>query len=172
MLKRIQNWLGSTVLAFAGCAFHQAVPPLEVGQTVPSFQLASATDNHTMTSDSLEGEVIVLNFWSTSCAVCLQEVKHLEAIHQSGKAKVIGIALDEDRQRVQNIIEKQGIKYPVLIGDQDTFERFDGISIPYNLVLDRSKVVRKRFYGPMSEDDLDEVLQSIESPNRVAMRDN
>jgi thiol-disulfide isomerase/thioredoxin len=116
------------------------------------------------------GDVVVLNFWSTSCAVCLQEISRLAAIHESGKVKVIGIALDEDRQRVQSIIEELDIKYPVLIGDQDTFERYDGISIPYNLVLDRSLVVRKRFFGPMSEEDLDVVLRSLDTPKQVAMR--
>ena len=102
----------------------------------------------------------------------MKEIPELNAIHESGKAKVVGIALDEDSARVKSVIQDRGISYPVLLGDQDTFERFDGFSIPYTLVLDQTQVVRKRWFGRMSAKDFDEVLQRIQQePPRVAMRD-
>jgi peroxiredoxin len=153
------------LLATVGCGSSQTAQTLEVGLASPSLELASATGGKKLTIDSLKGEVVVLNFWSTSCTVCLNEIDDLKQIHDSGKAKVIGIALDDDSERVQKLVKNRDIQYPVLLGDQATFERFDGYSIPYTLVLDQSQVVRKRFFGRMTEQDLDEVLEKLEKPN-------
>jgi peroxiredoxin len=171
MKRPLISLFATTLLvSLSSCSSHQPVQPLEVGLTAPSFKLASVTDGDKFTIESLKGTVVVLNFWSTSCSVCLEEIDDLKQIHESGKAKVVGIALDEEKERVQTLVEQRKIQYPVLLGDQETFERFDGYSIPYTLVLDRSQVVRKRFFGRMSERDLDEILQTME-PNRVAMLD-
>lgn len=169
--QQLPIFLFSTAVLAAvfGCSSHTSLPQLEVGLPAPSLELATATGGDTLTIESLKGEIVVLNFWSTSCAVCLQELGDLKEIHESGKAKVVGIALDEDGQRVRNVIDKRSIDYPVLLGDQETFERFDGFSIPYTLIIDRSQVVRKRFFGRMTEEDLDQVLLAIEAPQRVAM---
>lgn len=159
------------LIVMSGCGSQSSVQPLEVGLTAPSLELKRVAGSDTFAIESLKGEIVVLNFWSTSCAVCLQEIDDLKDIHDAGKAKVVGIALDQDGRRVQGVIEKRGIEYPVLLGDQETFERFDGYSIPYTLVLDRAQVVRKRFFGRMSEADLDKVLQSLQQPERVALRE-
>lgn len=152
-----------------GCSSQTTEPQLAVGLPAPAFQLAKNNGNQKLSLESLKGEIVVVNFWSTSCAVCLQELDSLKEIHNSGKAKVVGIALDEDGQQVRSVAEKRGLEYPVLIGDQATFERFDGFSIPYTLVVDRSQVVRKRFFGRMIEQDFDQVLQTIEQPEKLAM---
>ncbi|MEQ1825200.1 MAG: TlpA disulfide reductase family protein [Pirellula sp.] len=144
----------------AGCASKTASQPLELGHPIPTLELKTASENSPFVMSSLKGEVVILNFWSTSCGVCMKEIEELKEIHDSGKAKVIGIALDQAADRVRSVMEKRGVNYPVLMGDQTTFERFDGYSIPYTIVLDRSHIVLKRFFGPMSEQDLDDVLKS------------
>lgn len=159
--------------SLAGCGAEPYVP-VDLGSAAPSFKLDSVTDSGAIASDSLQGDIVVLNFWSTSCLNCIREIDVLKKIHESGKATVVGIALDEDRSRVQNLVDKKGITYQVLIGDQATFERFDGLSIPYTLVLDRSRTVRKKFHGPMSEAQFEDVLssqQGRQETRHVAMRE-
>jgi thiol-disulfide isomerase/thioredoxin len=172
MMKRhVWTVLLATILSpVCGCGSSPSAVPLEVGGAAPPFELTAVGSGQRFVSESLKGDVVVLNFWSTTCSVCLHEVDDLKEIHDSGKATVVGIALDDDGQRVQRAVEQLGIKYPVLLGDQTTFERFDGFSIPYTLVLDRSQVVRKRFFGRMTARDLDDVLQSMGTGESVAMR--
>lgn len=158
------------VLCLAGCGAEPFVP-VELGAAAPSFKLDGINSQTAVTSESLKGSVVVLNFWSTSCANCLKEIDELKLIHESGRATVVGIVLDDDPERVQSLVDRKGIKYQVLQGDQELFERFDGFSIPYTLVLDGSQTVRKKFHGPMTRTQFEEVLNNIEGPRQVAIRD-
>jgi len=160
----------AVVLCLAGCG-SEPFTPVDVGTAAPAFKLESLTANRALASESLKGKVVVLNFWSTSCAICVREIDELKQIHESGRATVVGIVLDDDSRRVQNFVDKMGIRYPVLQGDQEIFERFDGFSIPYTLVLDSSQTVREKFYGPMTQTQFEEVLNKIQDSHQVAMRE-
>ena len=163
---RLVAYTSLTLLFFTslvGCGGSQIIQPLEVGKVIPPLAVESIVDDQELAISSLKGDIVVLNFWSTSCGVCMQEIDDLKQIHETGKVKVVGVALDEDRERVRSVLNKRDVKYPVLMGDQATFERFDGYSIPYTIVIDRSQVVMKRFFGRMSEQDLEEVIASLPS---------
>lgn len=160
----------AVTLCLAGCGSEPFVP-VDLGSSAPSFELDSITASTVIASESLKGNVVVLNFWSTSCVNCIREIDELKQIHESGRATVVGIALDDNRQRVLSLVDQRGIKYQVLQGDQEIFERFDGFSIPYTLVLDRSLTVREKFYGPMTQTQFESVLAKIEGSLQVAMRE-
>jgi len=148
------------IVTSIGCESPEALTSIEVGAMAPSFQLANIK-NETVSSDSIKGEVVVLNFWSTYCANCMAELEELKSIHQSGKATVIGVALDEDPDRVREKVAERGVEFPVLLGDEELFVKFDGFTIPYTLVLDESRKICKTFRGPMTEAQLDEVMKGI-----------
>ncbi len=153
------------ILYGSGCGTKKISQPLVVGSPVPALELKHVSGDKSFAISSLHGEIVVLNFWSTTCGVCMQEIDDLKEIQNSGKAKVIGVALNEAPERVRSVMVKREVNYPVLIGDQATFERFDGYSIPYTIVLDRSQIVLKRFFGRMSEQDLDDVIKAITASN-------
>lgn len=155
----------------SGCSAPQGYAPVHVGEAAPAFELIDAASQQSVSNESLEGEVVVLAFWSTSCANCIREMDELNNIHASARAKVIGIALDDDRERVLRLVEKKGVNYQILMGDQETFERFDGYSIPYTIVIDGNRKVRKKFYGKMTAAQFDGVYNAIQGSTQVAMRD-
>jgi peroxiredoxin len=155
--------LGSSVaILILGCKGSEPVP-IEIGDTAPSFSLpAVGGAAGKVTSDELRGKITVLNFWSTTCAVCLKETEDLTRIQDSGKAVVIGIALEQDSDYLGRFVKDRGIKYPVLVGNEDVFSRYDGYGIPYTLVLDRSRAVRKKAYGRIDADELARVIDEID----------
>src|SRR4029077_14979556 len=86
----------SAVFLILGCKGSDLIP-IEIGDTAPAFSLpAVGQASGRVTSDQLQGKITVLNFWSTTCAVCLKETEDLARVHNSGKAVVIGIALEKD----------------------------------------------------------------------------
>ena len=132
-----------------------------IGSRAPNFSLKSL-DGTTVTSSSLEGSAVVLNFWATWCGPCMKEIPDLKQVAARAGVKVVGIALDEDGLKaVKQFVERQGINYTVLLGDQDLFQRFNGYGIPYTLVLDRSQRVVKIYRGPATKEGLEEDLKSI-----------
>ena len=133
-----------------------------VGRRAPDFSLKSL-EGTTVTNSSLEGNIVVLNFWATWCAPCVKEIPDLNEVAANSKAKVVGIALDEDGMKaVKPFVDRFAINYTVLLGDQDLFQRFNGFGIPYTLVLDRSQRVVKIYRGPTTKESLERDLKETE----------
>jgi cytochrome c biogenesis protein CcmG, thiol:disulfide interchange protein DsbE len=145
-----------------GCAERDVVP-LEIGDVVPAFNLSTVGDpSRKVTRDDLRGKITVLNFWSTTCSVCLSETKELIRVHDSGKAVVVGIALEKDGDYLRRRVQDLGIRYPVVVGDDDLFSEFNGYAIPYTLILDRTGAIRKRVVGRIESDDLAKVIEEVD----------
>ena len=151
-----------TAATLTGCSESNPNPEdVVVGAQAPHFSLA-AIDGTTLKSSSLKGNVVILNFWATWCQPCLSEMPVLKEIAATSKARVVGIALDEDGAKVvKPFVESHGINYSVVIGNQEVFEQFNGLAIPYTLVLDPAQRIVKIYRGPITKEDIDQVLKSI-----------
>jgi thiol-disulfide isomerase/thioredoxin len=153
-----------SLAALSGCQSAQAVKPEDVvvGNTIPDFSLKSL-DGKTVSKDSLKGEVVVLNFWASWCSPCMGEIPQLKQVAANSKARIVGIALDENgAETVKPFVESHQINYTVLLGDQDIFQQFNGVGIPYTLVLDRSQRIVKVYRGPVDREALEADLKTLE----------
>lgn len=152
-------------LSSCGGVFDTDAGEVAIGSRAPGFSLKSL-DGNTITSRSLEGNIVVLNFWATWCATCTAELPDLKQVAASSGAQVIGIALDEDGlMAVKPFVERHGIgeikNFTVLLGDQDLFQRFNGLAIPYTILLDRAQRVVKIYRGPVTRETLENDLRVI-----------
>ncbi|HCV26208.1 MAG: hypothetical protein CME13_10230 [Gemmatimonadetes bacterium] len=131
------------------------------GEVAPGFKLESL-DGTWVSSDSFEGNALVLNFWATYCAPCLREIPELKKLAVESTAQIVGIALDKSGAKaVGPFVERHGIEYTILLGNDEVFQSFDGFGIPHTVVLDASFRVVKMYRGPVTREALEEDLQSI-----------
>src|SRR5690348_1129242 len=76
-----------------------AVVGYETGdRTRPAFRDATLTGD-SISSDSLRGKVVLVNFWATWCLPCRVEMPLLEAMYQRHRQRgfvVIGLSVDTD----------------------------------------------------------------------------
>jgi cytochrome c biogenesis protein CcmG/thiol:disulfide interchange protein DsbE len=94
----------------------------------------------------------------------MAEIPELSALAASGRAEVVGIALDsEGAAAVRPFIAEREIEYRVLLGDQDLFTRFNGFAIPYTLALDPSWRVVNLYRGPATLVELQRDLDSLDA---------
>lgn len=148
----------TALLLLLGCG---SEPPadIRIGGTIPDFSLKTL-DGKTVNRADLAGKLVVLNFWATWCGPCMQEIPALKAIASQGKAEVIGIALDDGGEGpVGRFVAKNDLKYQILLGDEDTFRRFDGVGIPYTLVLDASTKIIAVYRSVAHQEDLERDLR-------------
>jgi cytochrome c biogenesis protein CcmG/thiol:disulfide interchange protein DsbE len=149
------------VLGLGGCAGDAGPGGVQVGGPVPSFTLRTAA-NETVTSASLRGQVVILNFWSTTCGPCVRELPELQRVAEASGATVIGIALDEGGWgAVRPVVERYHLTYRIALGDEALFERFGGVGIPYTVVLDREQRVFKVYRGSVTREILEKDLRDL-----------
>jgi peroxiredoxin len=143
-----------------GCGDSTASGKVSIGERAPGFSLKSVS-GETVTLDSLQGQAVVLNFWATWCGPCQKEIPELKALAEKSEAKVIGIALDEDPRAVKPFVQRHGVNYTVLLGDQEVFERAGGYGIPYTLILDGSGRVINIYRGPATREAIESDLEGL-----------
>ena len=163
MRSFILTLLCCLLIILSGCASADTDPAsVVVGNKAPDFSL-TALDGTTVRGSALKGNIVVLNFWATWCQPCLSEIPDLKRVAASSNAKVIGIALDPDGLKtIKPFVESNQINYTVLVGNEDIFQQFNGLGIPYTLVLDRSQRIIKIYRGPATKEALEQDLKALE----------
>ena len=162
LIPRLFYGLFVLMIFLSGCEVSEPDPAnVVVGAQAPSFSLTSL-DGTTVKSSALKGSVVVLNFWTTWCQPCMTEIPELKQLAASSKAKVIGIALDQEGLRtIKPFVASNGINYTVLVGDEEVFQRFNGLGIPYTLLLDPSQRIVKIYRGPTTKEAIEQDLKTI-----------
>ncbi|UCD67227.1 MAG: TlpA family protein disulfide reductase [Betaproteobacteria bacterium] len=115
-----------------------------------------------------KGHVLVVNFWATWCPPCLEEIPVFVRLQRQmgGQGlQFLGIAIDE-RDRVVNFARRNGINYPIMIGQLDAIELSKTAGnqrggLPYTLVLDRSGRVVSQHYGALTEQALVAIVAEL-----------
>lgn len=88
---------------------------LSAGETAPDFELpVLAGGTASLSSLLAEGRPVVLSFFGSWCAACLEEIKDFPETAEKNGAAVYLVGLDSDREKLDRFVAKNGIKYPVL----------------------------------------------------------
>lgn len=112
----------------------------------PDFQLKDLTGKD-LSLASARGKVILLNFWATWCGPCRAEIPSLIELQNRYKERlqIIGLADDDDQDTVKQVIDSEGINFPVaMLTDQVRFA-YGGISaLPTVFVINtEGRIVQK-----------------------------
>ncbi len=157
--KRVSGYLIPLMLGL-GLACGEAGGP-EVKAKAPSFSLEDFEGKTTALAD-YAGEVVVIDFWATWCAPCLEQIPILNtfAANAGPDVHVLGVAVDaEGREVVEPFLETTPIDYPVLFGDEALARSFGALGFPALVVVDAEGRIDSLHMGVISPELLDQVVQ-------------
>lgn len=118
-----------------------------LGQPAPDFALRSWQGENVRLSEHL-GEVVLINFWTTWCGPCRQEMPLLDGIYgKYRRAGLVLISVNLDEQANLDAAREMAttlkIGYPVLFDAHKEVSRaFQASTMPLTVLIDREGVVR------------------------------
>ena len=112
----------------------------------PDFQLKDLAGKD-LSLASVHGKVVLLNFWATWCGPCRAEIPSLIELQNRYKERlqIIGLADDDDQDTVKQVIDSEGINFPVaMVTDKIRFD-YGGVSaLPTAFVINSDgRIVQK-----------------------------
>ena len=114
----------------------------------PDFVVQTVVGDSLRLSD-FRGKFVMLDFWGTWCAPCLNELPHLKKLSQSfsEELKVIGLAHDDPRN-LADFVEENDIPYPNGIADPKIQKAYGIVSWPTTfLIAPNGKIIAKNLRG-------------------------
>ena len=109
-------------------------------------------------------DVVVLNFWASWCAPCVEEMPELERFWQENKESValIGVAVSTPKLAVSGFIHRVGVKYPIATDEDGVLTRKYSVSVLPTTVLvnsDGDELVNHK--GVITREQLEQAVQKI-----------
>jgi cytochrome c biogenesis protein CcmG/thiol:disulfide interchange protein DsbE len=139
--------LGLTLLALCGC--YSGTRPSRIGMAAPDFAVRDS--DRTVTLSQFRGQVLVLNFWATYCAPCVEEIPSLVQMQQRMKSKgvtVLAVSIDVDENNYRRFLREHSVNLlSVRDPDQKSNSLYGTSKIPETYIIDRNGVVRRKFIG-------------------------
>jgi peroxiredoxin len=136
-----------------------------IGKTAFNLELHDVHGSTHRLSD-LRGKWVLINFWASWCAPCMDELPLLvDAQKRYGMhgLQILGPALD-DAESVAPVIARLGINYPVsadFSGADTAMQAFgnEKSALPYSVLIDPQGRIDKLMLGALKPGDLDTLLR-------------
>ena len=134
-------------------------------KAAPDFELKDS-DGRTVRLSDYKGKVIVLDFWATWCSPCKVEIPWFQEFERKNKDRgfaVLGVAMDDGGwNTVKPFLKEFKVNYRVMMGDDQTADRFGGIeALPTTLLIDRSGRIASTHVGLVSKKDFENAIEQL-----------
>jgi len=108
-----------------------------------------------------KGQPLVVNFWSTWCTPCVEEMPLLNAFYLQNKPKswqVLGLAIDQP-SAVKRFLSQYPVEYPIGLAGLNGTALMTALGnlqggLPFTLVIDAQQGLRMKKLGKLTEADI------------------
>ena len=137
------------LLLAAGC-YNGSRPP-HVGSAAKDFAVQDS--DRKVSLEQFRGQVLVLNFWATWCAPCVEELPSLMTMQDRMKGRgvtVLGVSIDVDGDAYHRFLKQRSVNFLTVRDPEQKVAAMYGTSgWPETYIIDRKGVMRRKFIGPV-----------------------
>jgi len=146
---RFRRYFSLSLLLFLtlapGC--DRGAHPSQTGQSAPDFTVSDGAA--TVHLAGYRGRVVLLSFWATWCAPCVEEMPSLlELHHDQPNLAVVAVSIDEDANAYSHFLAHHHVDL-ITVRDpgQKAAQLYHSKMWPETYVIDRQGVIRRKFIG-------------------------
>lgn len=138
-----------------------AAPPVVRGSAAPDFDLPAlgtteAAEGESLELASLEGRIVLINFWATWCEPCESEMPAMERLYAAlprDQFELVAVAIDEQEAEVQAFQDRYKLSFPIVLDlQQEIYQAYQTMGVPESLLVDREGRIVERYVGPREWD--------------------
>ena len=123
--------------------------PPGIGSNAPDFTVQDS--DRKITLSEFHGQVVVLNFWATWCAPCVEEVPSLVEMQRRLKPKgvtVLAVSVDVNGNAYKQFVKDHNVNLlTVRDASQKSSDLYGTFKFPETYIIDRNGVMRRKFIG-------------------------
>lgn len=138
--------------------------PAAIGSEAPTFALADLDGNPVRLAD-LRGRPVIVNFWASWCAPCVEEFPLLQQAarqHAKDGLAIVGIVVQDRSEAARAFMERMGAGWPAVMDPNGDVARAYGLyAPPESFFIDRNGVIAGQQIGQLTTADLDRQLRTI-----------
>ena len=138
--------LACTLLA-AGC--DSSAKPQQLGTAAPAFTITAGPQ--TVRLSDYRGRIVILNFWATWCAPCVEELPTLVTLAgRDPQITVLAVSTDDEAGAYATFLAEHPMPGVITIRDgaQQSNALYGTFRFPESYVIDRTGTLRRKFIGP------------------------
>jgi peroxiredoxin len=128
-----------------GC--NRGAHPRQTGKQAPDFTVTDGASSVHLAS--YRGKVVLLNFWASWCAPCIEELPSLLKLHHDDpNLVVLAVSVDKDPEAYSRFIRNRHVDLITVRDPNETAASLYHTSMwPETYLIDRNGVIQRKFVG-------------------------
>ena len=135
-----------------------------VGNKLGEIELVSFGDDSIFTNDDFKkNSFTLINFWASWCAPCRIEHPQLMELSKENNIKILGVNFKDKKINALKFLKDLGDPYEYLTRDSNGKQsvNFGIYGIPESILIDNKLTIIKKFVGPLTKQDLNNIKEII-----------
>ena len=136
-----------------------------VNKETPEFKIISFDNSNSYIRDDLKkNNYTLINFWASWCAPCRIEHPILMKLSPKKNLMILGINFKDKEPQAKTFLSELGNPYDLLAKDENGKQsvRFGVYGIPESILINKDLMIIKKFVGPLSFEDYNNIIKIIE----------
>ena len=129
-------------------------------------------DGQEVLLSALKGRLVVVNFWATWCAPCVQEMPHLDSMAKElPEVKFVGIGIDT-AQNISQFVAKMPVTYQLLVAGHAGIAMVRELGnsaggLPFTLLFDANGSIFDSILGQVEPTDLRQRIERLVTKSKT-----
>ena len=136
-------------------------PKIKDKKNIPIFEAKDFYSGSYLNSEKIFEEDIfyIVNIWASWCTPCRTEHPLLMKLSKNQSVKLIGLNYKDNLNNAKKFINDFGNPYSQIIIDSDgtLSVEFGAYGVPETFIIDKNKMIIRKFVGPISKEILEEI---------------